>query len=66
MMIKFTPDEWCKLTGVDILDPDGWDRKGSYDWNLPISFRDFYDKTLMSTTSNLLQNRDAMIRDLGF
>jgi len=52
-----TPDEWCKLLGVQILDPDGWDRRGSKfeaDWARPIRLAEFRDKAGASTMTGRL------------
>lgn len=45
-----TPDEWCELTGIQIMDPDGWDRKNYFvSWNTPITREEFIKKAWMST-----------------
>ncbi len=43
-----TPDEWQKLTGITILDPDGW-RADGFDFNKPISEADWNRRMLQST-----------------
>lgn len=52
-MLKLTPEQWQKILGFTVMDPDGWDRKGDFqtDWNKPISFNTFMDKAAESTTS---------------
>lgn len=51
-----TPSEWCAVTGIVILDPDGWDRKlqdsspGSF-W-APCSEEEFMRRAFMSTVAN--------------
>ena len=49
-----TPDAWCKLCGFTIMDPDGW--RESYNsihdnkkWTDKITFRDFYNRSIIST-----------------
>jgi hypothetical protein len=52
MKIKLKPVSWMKYTGIDIFDPDGWDRAGDFkkDWNKPITFDEFVQKASESTT----------------
>jgi hypothetical protein len=53
MQIFLTPDSWCQLTGIVILDPDGWDRSAANfqdEWNKPLCFEEFYGKAVNSTT----------------
>lgn len=53
---KFKPSTWCKLTGIYILDPDGWDRtypNFEKDWNKKITYKDFLNKASFSTVSTL-------------
>lgn len=66
MNIKFSSEEWCLLTGVDIIDPDGWDRKGDFDadWNKEICFGDFYAKAAISTARGL-KDQDEMEKEIG-
>ena len=46
-----TPDEWSKLVGIVVLDPDGWDRSSEEDLIKPISLSDFINKAAHSTTN---------------
>jgi hypothetical protein len=62
-----TPEEWCKLTGIIILDPDGWDRSAANfdnDWNKKIAFDEFYYKAAVSTTKGM-RDRDVYMKELG-
>jgi hypothetical protein len=61
MKIKFSPAEWCELTGIEVIDPDGWDRKGDFDadWAKPIDFQTFIAKCDNSTT-NCFYNRNQV------
>ena len=45
---KHTPDEWCKLFGVVILDPDGW-RNSKISYDTPLTKEEF-DQLLMQST----------------
>ena len=51
-----TPEQWLKepmFKGVEVLDPDGWDRKGDFesDWNKPINEAEMWQKLFVSTCS---------------
>jgi len=50
--MKKSSAEWCRLSGIEVLDPDGWDRKGDFDadWNKPITLDEFWAKACQSTT----------------
>ena len=66
-MVKFSSGDWCKLTGVVVLDPDGWDRKApnfDADWDKEISFDTFWDKAANSTTKGMA-DLDEMKKSLG-
>lgn len=45
-----TPEEWCKLLGASIMDPDGW-RDGTRAWEEPITKEEF-DERLQRCTIN--------------
>jgi hypothetical protein len=47
--VKKTPEIWCLDTGIQILDPDGWDRKNPESWYTPITRPDFIKRAMMST-----------------
>jgi len=55
MKLKYNSDQWCKLTGITVYDPDGWDRQGDFqsDWDKLITLYEFLDKASSSTTSGL-------------
>ena len=44
-----TPDEWCRLTGGKVLDPDGWRDDGT-PWETPLSWADFAARYSISTS----------------
>lgn len=46
---KKTPDIWCDVTGIRILDPDGWRRAGDPAWTDPITRLDFMERAGRST-----------------
>lgn len=45
--------DWIALHKVLILDPDGWRRKDGVDYDTPITFEDFKNRTAMSTINAL-------------
>ena len=51
-MKKRTPSEWEELLGIEIIDPDGWDRRAetfANDWKIPLTVREFLEKSDKST-----------------
>lgn len=47
---KKTPNEWMAVTGIEIMDPDGWDRRNfDADWEIPLTRDEFLGKAFMST-----------------
>jgi hypothetical protein len=55
--IFLTPAEWEILTGVTILDPEGWN--GEKDWEQSCTFDTFYEKSCASAVDNLME-KDKM------
>jgi hypothetical protein len=53
-----TPTEWCKHSGVEIIDRDGW--TSDEDWKTVISFDTFFSKVCNSTTSHFTPFRDVL------
>jgi len=47
--VKKVPELWILQTGIQILDPDGWDRKDPESWYTPITREDFINRALKST-----------------
>lgn len=47
-----TSEEWQKLTDTLVLDPDGWDRKGdfNYSWNIELITEAEFNKRMMVST----------------
>ena len=44
------PEEWAEIYGIEILDPDGWDRKNfKQDWARPLTEGAFSTKMMQST-----------------
>lgn len=47
-------DAWCELLGVQIMDPDGWDRKNmSESWSECITRDEFIRRVRISTIKSL-------------
>lgn len=44
-----TPEEWCRIEGVQILDADGWRGRDGRDWNDPISLVEFKERLVVCT-----------------
>jgi hypothetical protein len=45
------PQVWCDMIGVEVVDPDGWNRMDfDNDWNKPITIDVFAQKYSISTT----------------
>lgn len=49
-----TSQEWMIETGVDVIDPDGWDRKNLY-WSFfkELISREEFERRLIDSTCNL-------------
>lgn len=48
--VKKAPELWILQTGIQILDPDGWDRKNyQVSWYEPITRDEFIERAKMST-----------------
>jgi hypothetical protein len=43
-----SPDQWCKITGIQVMDPDGWRNEG-LSWSTRISQWKFMRLTVPST-----------------
>lgn len=48
--MKKTAYEWCKLSGLVIVDPDGWRRDDGVTMDTPIKLDDFWERFQRSTT----------------
>lgn len=44
-----TPDEWCKLLGYEVMDPDGWRGSNGRPWTDPISQAEFEARIVTCT-----------------
>jgi hypothetical protein len=48
--VKRLPVEWQKIDGVEVMDPDGWDRRNFEEsWNTPITHAEWLDRVSQST-----------------
>ena len=45
-----SPDQWCKITGIQVMDPDGWRQEG-LPWSTRISQSKFLRLVIPSTCS---------------
>lgn len=45
----FSPDEWCRITGTRVLDPDGWRGRNGRPWDEPITLAEFRERASRST-----------------
>lgn len=48
--VNQTPAEWCDKFGIEILDPDGWDRRDPRCMEYAISCDDFINRYYDSTS----------------
>ncbi|AXH68466.1 hypothetical protein [Vibrio phage R01] len=57
-LVKRTSVHWAQLTGIVVLDPDGWDRQNfDYSWyEETIDWLEFMDRVSGSTTLMKLEN----------
>ena len=55
------PSYWCEVTGIQIIDPDGWRREGDPSIHHPISFREFLQRASVSTCSNIKKLNDLCV-----
>ena len=56
------PKVWCQLTGIEIIDADGWNRQDfDADWRKPLNFKEFIEKVHKSTTT-LSHYSDAQLK----
>ena len=66
-MLK-TAKQWCEITGIQVLDPDGWDRsnpKFLEIWNThKISFNEFWNRVTNSTVNHFRGDKDAVWGDV--
>lgn len=64
MKLNLSSEQWCKLSGITVLDPDGWNRQNpnfQHDWKtVKISFSEFWERCCMSTTSDMRDRKHVM------
>jgi hypothetical protein len=52
---KLTPEEWCKLKDIKIIDPDGW-RVDNTSFTKPITESEFYKRLNTSTIQTQIKS----------
>ena len=51
---KLSSAEWEKELGIQVMDPDGWNRTNlEEDWNRPISIQEFRERAMVSTIMDI-------------
>lgn len=51
--MKKTAAEWCGLSGVVVVDPEGWMDQGRSTWTTPITLNEFWSRVWRSSFKNL-------------
>lgn len=51
-----TPEVWCRIEGVQILDADGWRGPAGRDWEDPISLEEFRARLITCTQRSIALN----------
>ena len=46
--MKLTPEQWCAILGLRMIDPDGWN-KYEEDYSVPVDLPGFYSRAASST-----------------
>lgn len=47
---RYSPEVWCQMFDIIILDPDGWDRSNfDEDWAKALTREEFVKKMMVST-----------------
>ena len=68
--MKKSSAEWVRLSGLEIIDPDGWNRKSSegFDaaWAREITLNEFWDKVCRSTIGRTNINSIEQLRRVVF
>lgn len=53
-------EEWCKITGISVMDPDGWDRSNlTGSWLEKISYDEFMRRAMVSTLNHFPKKADT-------
>jgi hypothetical protein len=45
----FAPEHWERVTGIRIIDDDGWRSQGDTAWNQPLTRKEFIHRAIQST-----------------
>lgn len=54
-----TPAEWCRIEGVEILDPDGWRGRDGRPWTDPITLAEFQERLVTCTMRHVVKGGDG-------
>lgn len=67
MILKLSSETWSQLTGIEVIDPDGWNRKGDFDksWEEEITFSEFLTRCEVSTVLNFYDRNHAKANIIG-
>jgi hypothetical protein len=52
-----TPDMWCEIYGLAVVDPDGWRGEGAPDWEQPLTLPDFASRFNRSTVAGMTEQQ---------
>jgi len=57
--IMRTPDEWCRIKQIQILDADGWRGRDGKDWGEPLTEHDFEGRAQVCTQRSIAGEHHA-------
>jgi hypothetical protein len=60
-----TPEQWCRVYGLHVLDPDGWRTQGAPAWGEPIGLAEFQRRASISTVNGANGAWGRMCDDLA-
>jgi hypothetical protein len=63
--IMRTPDEWCRIHQIEILDADGWRGYDAKDWNEPLTELDFMERANVCTQRSTTEHHTGTLNLTG-